>query len=52
MNLSGRLIQIPIMSISGLICFSIYLLITYKSGLLKELLNDPDNKLLKKLKLK
>lgn len=52
MNLSGRLIQIPIMIIGGLICFGIYILITYKTGLLKYLLNDSDNKLFKKLKLK
>lgn len=51
-DLPGRLIQIPILSVSGLICFSIYLLITYKTGLLKDLLNDPDNKLLKKLHIK
>lgn len=52
MNLSGRLIQIPIMAISGIICFSIYLIISYFTGILKDILfSDIDNKFLKKIKL-
>lgn len=52
MNLSGRLIQIPIMAISGIICFSIYLIISYFTGILRDILfSDIDNKFLKKIKL-
>ena len=48
MNLEGRLVQIPIMTISGIICFSIYVLISYLTGVLKEVLfSDIDNKILK-----
>ena len=51
-DLEGRLIQMPIMISAGMVCFGTYLLVAHKSGLLKDLLNDSDNKLLKKLKLK
>lgn len=52
MNLSGRLIQIPIMAISGIICFGVYFLISYVNGTLKDILfSDFSNKILKKLKL-
>ncbi len=50
-DLSGRLIQIPILVGSGIICFSIYFLISYFNGTLKNLFYDADNKFLKKLKL-
>ena len=50
-DLSGRLIQIPILVGSGIICFSIYFLISYFNGTLKDLFYDADNKFLKKLKL-
>ncbi len=52
MNQNGRLIQIPILGISGIICFAFYFIITYKTGLLKTLLNDSDNKFLKKFNIK
>lgn len=38
MNLEGRLIQIPILILSGLVCFGIYLVVSYSLGIIKELL--------------
>lgn len=39
-NLSNRLIQIPILAGSGIVCFSIYLLVCYRTGILKKIISD------------
>lgn len=36
-TLSGRLIQIPILGVAGLICFGIYFLVSYRMGIFKDL---------------
>ena len=41
MNLSGRMIQIPILSLSGIVCFVIYFIACYYTGSFKGLL--PNN---------
>ena len=50
-NLTNRLIQIPILAIYGLISFSIYILISYKNGNLTKVFGTRINKIFKKLKL-
>ena len=55
-NLSDRLIQIPILGVSAIACFSIYLIVCYRTGILKKIIasdiNNPFKKRGKKLSLK
>ena len=53
MNLSGRLVQIPVLVLSGLACFGIYMIISYLLGVIKNLLYlQVDNKRVSIFKLK
>ena len=50
-NLTNRLIQIPILATYGLISFSIYILISYKNGNLTKVFGTRINKIFKKLNI-
>ena len=47
-NLSGRLIQMPILSLFGIVSFGIYLVINYKNGNLEKVFGKKIHKLLKR----
>ena len=49
-NLSSRLLQIPILSLFGIISFSIYILISYKNGNLQKVFGNKVNKIVNKFK--
>ncbi len=54
-NLKGRIIQLPILACYGVLCFSIYVYVCYKNGLLKQVFGSKvdsiANKLVKKFKI-
>ena len=54
-NLKGRIIQLPILACYGVVCFSIYVYVCYKNGLLKQVFGSKvdsiANKLVKKFKM-
>ena len=48
-NMNGRLIQIPILIIYGVVSFGIYIYISYKSKIIKEVLGNSINDKLKRI---
>ena len=48
-NLDNRLLQIPILTIYGIVSFLIYIFINYKNNIIKEILGDSINNKIKKI---